>query len=228
MPMLLVIPYNPKHLPLYKHILALKGGARHDVLLAGPHTQVYEMEEALNILKGAFSHADIFTGDDEYTSPNKLFADTVKWLDSVGNDEPFYWFADSVPVKSSWLADIAEEYGTKQMPYLGATQTVPGWNPGTRKWEEEPPRLLAASVYPPDLWHRSLLIRQLSYRVGGEPWHSLMRFEMRPEATQSEFIQHGGKVPVTSKIAVYANVDVIEELEWMSKPAKKEKDNARK
>jgi hypothetical protein len=55
-----------------------------------------------------------------------------------------------------------------------------------------------------------------------------MRFEMRPEATQSEFIQHGGKVPVTSKIAVYANVDVIEELEWLNKPTKKEKDNAGK
>ena len=226
--MLVVIPYNSKHLPLYKHILALKGGARHDVLLAGAHTQSYEMEEALNILKGAFAHADIFTGDDEYTSPNKLFADTVRWLDSVGNDEPFYWFADSVPLKPSWLTDIAEEYATKQMPYLGATQVVPGWNPGTRKWEEEPPRLLAASVYPPDLWHRSILIRQLSYRSGGEPWHSLMRFEMRPEATQSELIQHGGKVPVNPKVAVYANVDVLEELEWMNKPAKKEKDNAGK
>ena len=226
--MLLVLPYNSKHLPLYKHILALKGCAKHDVLLVGPNSQVFEMEGALNILKGAFAHADIFTGDAEYLSPNKLFADTVRWLDSVGNEEPFYWFSDSVPVKPSWLMDIFKEYCAKKMPYMGATQVVPGWNPATQKWEKEPPRLIAASVYPFDLWHRSMLVRQLSYRTGAEPWHSLMRFEIRPRATQSEFIQHGGKVPVSPKIAVYANVDALEELEWLNKPIKKEKDNAGK
>lgn len=187
----------------------------HDVLLTGPNSQVYEMEQALNVLKGAFNHADIFTGDHEYKSKNRLFSHTVRWLDSVGNEEPFYWFADSVPVKSSWLADLTAEYFSKQMPYLGATENAPGWNPGTRKWEEEPPRLIGASIYPPDLWHRSILIRQLSYGEKEEPWHSLMRFEMRPDATQSEIIQNGGSV--SPKAGVLANVDVLAVVAEMRK-----------
>jgi hypothetical protein len=221
--MLLILPFRPEDVPVYRHIASLGGVAQHDFLLTGPWGEVNEMEQAFNILKPSFSHGDIFTGDREYSSKNKLFADTVKWLDSVGNEEAFYWFDNSIPVKTFWLSDINLEYRTKRTPYLGAVEPSAEVDPATGKRSQENPRLISSSIYPSDVYHRSTLIRQLSFRPNAPLWNAVMRFEIRREATVSSHIQMIGEEiqPSTGVIAGTNDLTILE-------PRKKEKDHARK
>lgn len=189
--MLLVIPFSDKATALYRHIFTLGGVASHDVLLVGPHQKVEEIEKALDILKGAFANADLFTGDHEYTSRNKLFHDTCRYLDSVGCTDPWLWLDEQcTPTRTGWLTEIAKEYFYKKTPFLGATEKSVALNPATKKYEGEPDRLAACSVYPVDFYAESILIRQLGYGPNETPWHVTLRFDMRREGSASELIQH--------------------------------------
>jgi hypothetical protein len=189
--MLLVIPFSEKALPLYRHIHTLGGAASHDVLLVGAHQKVEEIERALDILKGAFANADLFTGDHEYTSRNKLFHDTARYLDSVGCTDPWLWLDEqATPLRTGWLTEIAKEYFYKKTAFLGATEKSVALNPATKKYEAEPDRLAACSVYPGDLYANSILIRQLGYGPNETPWNVALRFEMRRNGSASDLIQH--------------------------------------
>jgi len=189
--MLLVIPFSEKALPLYRHIHTLGGVASHDVLLVGAHQKVEEIERALDILKGAFANADLFTGDHNYTSRNKLFHDAARYLDSVGCTDPWLWLDEqTTPIRTGWLTEIAKEYFYKKTPFLGATEKSVALNPATGKKEAEPDRLGACSVYPVDFYADSILIRQLDYGQNETPWHVTLRFDMRREGSASDLIQH--------------------------------------
>ena len=250
--MLLVIPFAEKAVPLYRHIFSLGGVAMHDVLLVGGNREVAEMEGSLNILKGAFANADVFTGDHAYTSRNKLFHDTAHYLDLVGCTDPWYWFDETCcPLRPSWLTEIAKEYFAAKIPYLGAMEPSVERDPATGKMRQEPPRLIAPSIYPPDLYHRSNLIRRLGYGPKETPWQVQMRFEIRREAAVSKLIQnqagtHGyrggadGKYffnedpgvnadPIAPQTAVVAGVSdgsILEVLNPKPKPAKKKPDES--
>jgi hypothetical protein len=250
--MLLVIPFAEKSLPLYQHLFSLGGVAMHDVLLVGGNRDVAEIEKALNILKGAFANADVFTGDHVYTSRNKLFHDTAHYLDLVGCTDPWYWFDETCcPLRPSWLTEIAKEYFAAKMPYLGATERSVERNPATGKPYEEPPRLIASSIYPPDLYLRSTLIRRLGYGPKETPWNVTMRFEIRKEAATSKLIQNqagtsnyrGGPdgkyffkeapgvnaepiAPHTAVVAGVSDGSVLEVLNPKPKPAKKKSDES--
>lgn len=189
--MLLVIPHSDRASSLYRHIFSLGGVARHDVLLVGEHRQVEEIEKSLNVLKGAFANADVFTGDHTYDSKNKLFHDVAHYLDLVGCTDPWYWFDETCcPLRDTWLTEVAKEYFASKRPFLGATEPCAEVDPATGKIAEEPPRLIASSIYPPDLYHRSTLVRRLGYGPRETPWHVTMRFEMRREAAVSKLIQN--------------------------------------
>jgi hypothetical protein len=189
--MLLVIPFSERALPLYRHIYNLGGVASHDVLLVGPHEKVEAIERALDVLKGSFANSDIFTGDHNYTSRNKLFHDTARYLDSVGCTDPWLWLDEqATPTRTGWLTEIAKEYFRNKTPFLGATEKSVALNPATGRYEEEPPRLAACSVYPVDFYADSILIRQLGYGPNETPWHVTLRFEMRRNGSASELIQH--------------------------------------
>ena len=250
--MLLVIPFSEKSLPLYQHIFSLGGVAMHDVLLVGGNRDVAEIEKALNILKGAFANADVFTGDHVYTSRNKIFHDTAHFIDGVGCTDPWYWFDETCcPLRPSWLTEIAKEYFAAKMPYLGATERSVERNPATGKPYEEPPRLIASSIYPPDLYLRSTLIRRLGYGPKETPWNVTMRFEIRKEAATSKLIQNqagtsnyrGGPdgkyffkeapgvnaepiAPHTAVVAGVSDGSVLEVLNPKPKPAKKKTDES--
>jgi hypothetical protein len=189
--MLLVIPYSRRAHALYKYIFDLGGVARHDVLLVGPNSRVGEMEEALNVLKGAFDHADIFTKDHECPSMNKLFVDTACFLDQIGCNHPWYWCdATCTPLRATWLTEIAAEYGRNKAAFLGPREESVEVSPATGKAENEPDRLAACSVFPGDLYQRSQLIRQLSHAPGGATWNVDLRFEMRRAGRFSTIMQH--------------------------------------
>jgi hypothetical protein len=189
--MLLVLPYSEKALPVYRHIFALGSVASHDVLLVGAHQQVEEIERALDTLKGAFANADLYTGDHQYTSRNKLFHDTARYLDLVGCTDPWLWLDEhATPLRSGWLTEIAKEYHKAKTPFLGPLEKSVALNPATGREEEEPQRLGACSVYPPALYANSILIRQLGYGPRETPWHVTLRFEMRRHGSASELIQH--------------------------------------
>jgi hypothetical protein len=218
--MLLILPFNPNHKPLYEHIVALGGDGGHDLLLVGSKSQARAMEDAVDEFTKVFAHVDVFAVDGE-PSRNRLFSETVKWLDLVANEAPFYWFEDSVPVRASWLDDIYREYRIKQTPYLGAVEPSVEVDPATGKKFEESPRLMAASIYPADLYQRSTLVRQLCFR-GAPAWNVQMRFEIRREATVSAHIQMigGAILPATSVITGANDPTILQ--------PKKEKDHARK
>jgi hypothetical protein len=248
--MLLVIPFSQKALPLYQHIFSLGGVAMHDALLVGGNRDVAEIEKALNLLKGAFANADIFTGDHVYNSRNKLFHDTAHYLDLMGCTDPWYWFDETCcPLRPSWLTEIAKEYFVAKMPYLGAMEPSVERDPATGKMRQEPPRIIASSIYPPDLYLRSTLIRRLGYGPKETPWNVQMRFEMRRDSAVSKLIQNqagtseyrGGAdgkyffkeapgvnaepiAPQTAVIAGVADGSVLEILNPKPKPAKKKTD----
>lgn len=189
--MLLVIPFSEKALPLYRHIHTLGGVASHDVLLVGAGQKVESIERAFDVLKGAFSNADFFAGDYEYSSQNKLFHDTARYLDSIGYPEPWLWLDEqATPMRTGWLTEIHKEYSYKKTPFLGATEKSVVVNPATERKEEEPDRLVACSVYPAGLYADSILIRQLGYGPNAAPWNVTMRFEMRREGSVSDLIQN--------------------------------------
>ena len=218
--MLLILPFNQNHKPLYEHIVSLGGDGGHDLLLTGSKSQARAMEDAVDEFTKVFAHVDVFAVDGE-PSRNRLFSETVKWLDLVANEAPFYWFEESVPVRASWLDDIYMEYRIKRTPYLGAVEASIEADPATGKKIEERPRLMAASIYPADLYQRSTLVRQLCFR-GAPDWNVQMRFEIRREATVSAHIQMiGGEIqPATSVITGTNDPTILE--------PKKEKNHARK
>jgi len=219
--MLLILPFNQNHKPLYEHIVALGGDGGHDLLLVGSKSQARAMEDAVDEFTKVFAHVDVFAVDGE-PSRNRLFSETVKWLDLVANEAPFYWFEDSVPVKASWLDDIYTEYQIKRTPYLGAVEPSIEVDPATEEKFEENPRLIASSVYPADLYERSILIRQLCF-PNAPLWNVQMRFEIRREATVSAHIQMVGE-PIVAATSVITGTNDPTILE----PRKKEKDHARK
>lgn len=218
--MLLILPYTQNHKALYEHIVSLGGDGGHDLLLVGRKSQARELEDAVEEFTKVFAHVDVFAVDGE-PSRNRLFSETVKWLDLVANEAPFYWFENSVPVKASWLDDLYMEYRIKRTPFLGAVEPSIEVDPATGKKFEENPRLMAASIYPADLYQRSTLVKQLCYRNAPD-WNVQMRFEIRREATVSAHIQpHGGpRLTATSVITGTSDPTILE--------PKKEKDHARK
>lgn len=220
--MLLVIPYHSKSAALYKHIFDLGGLARHDVLLVGPNRLVHEMEGALNVLKGAFDHADIFTKDHEYPSANKLFVDTACFLDRIGCNHPWYWCdATCTPIKPTWLSEIAAEYGRNKMAFLGPREVSVEVSPVSRTAQTEPDRLAACSVFPGDLYRRSQLLKQISYAPGDATWNVDLRFEMRRASRFSELMQHkpgtrgyfndGAGMRFSERVGVFPNPPVLPE-----------------
>lgn len=219
--MLLILPFRPEDVPVYRHITALGGDGGHDLLLVGGRTHKSIMEDSIDEFGRVFEHIDLFTLDGS-PSRNKLFSETVKWLDVAGNQSAFYWFENSVPVKASWLDDIEMEYRIKRTPFLGAVEPSIEVDPATGKEIEENPRLIASSIYPADLYQRSILVRQLCFR-NAPLWNVQMRFEIRRNATVSAHIQMIGEpiLPATCVITGTNDPTILE-------PRKKEKDHARK
>ena len=217
--MLLILPFRPEDALLYRHITALGVDGEHDLLLVASPADKSSVEDAVDEFGKFFAHIDIFTAEG---SQNKIFSETVKWLDVVGNQSAFYWFENSLPVKASWLDDIEMEYRVKRTPFLGAVEPSIEVDPATGQKFEESPRLIASSVYPPDLYERSILVRQLCFPEA-PLWTVQMRFEIRREATVSAHIQMAGApiVPATSVITGTNDPTILE-------PRKKEKDPARK
>jgi hypothetical protein len=171
---------------LAKWISTLGGGANHNLVVAATHITKEAGEEVQNILQGTFASTYSFIPDQEHelgwpSSANFMFLKTMGHLYSKGVKDPMYWFeADNVPMKTSWLDDLLTEYNLAQKPFMGVLEDTCVYDPETRKLlRKDGQHMNGSGIYHPQFVRWSQLFDTIPTHATGQPWDIYLRWEMK-------------------------------------------------
>jgi hypothetical protein len=188
--MLLILPISRIDsglaLRLAKWISTLGGGANHHLLVSCPANEQSIAEEIQNILKSTFASTAIYVLDQEHelgwpSSANFMFKKTAGYVYARGNRLPFYWFeADNVPMKSSWLDDLQTEYNLAQKPFMGVIEDSFVRDPNTKEVvRKDGQHMNGSGIYPANFVRTSQLFDSIHTHKEAQPWDLYFRWEMK-------------------------------------------------
>jgi hypothetical protein len=217
--MIIVVPVSITDKEVSKGFLKafklFKSYKNHDLLVvARPRDKAFAVQIFNELVedcefKGTLLH--VFENDGVLGWPrgcNHYWAETVKFLHSVGNMKPWLWMEmDMVPLKFNWVDSLEAEYQEAGMPFMGNvgdTTTVTS--------EQEviaiAKHLVGAAIYPPNIDQYSTLWKHAQYVAVA--WDVLCQNEFVPYSHNTQLIQHVYRTEkykkhvdqVTSKVSV--------------------------
>jgi len=185
---------------LARWISTLGGGANHSLLVAATHQSKEAGEEVINILQGSFATAHTFIPESEHelgwpSSSNFMFQKTAGHLFARGNRLPFYWFeADNVPVKATWLDELQTEYNLAQKPFMGVIEDSCVFDKETRKLlKKDGQHMNGSGIYPANLAGVSQLFNSIHLHKEAQPWDIYLRWEMKGHIHNSKLMLNNWK-----------------------------------
>jgi hypothetical protein len=163
----------------------LGGCPNHDLLIVGDITAEREAKGLVERSKSLFKSAALFLPEVTMRGwpqgPNCMFRQTVKHLDNIRNQQPWYFMEpDHVPLKAGWLDLLEEEYrksGRKYMGALSPTLAKDGRILSTH--------LNGAAVYPPEFLKLVPAVMTFRDRMA---WDIELASHIVPSAHNSELI----------------------------------------
>jgi hypothetical protein len=187
--MLLVFPVTKADselaVKLAKWISVLGGGANHHLVVAATNISKEAGEEVQNILQNSFSSTSIFIPDQEHelgwpSSANFMFQKTLGHLYSKRAKLPMYWFeADNVPLKPSWLDDLLTEYNLAKKPFMGVVEDTCVYDEKTRKLiRKDGKHMNGSGIYHHEFVGWSQLFETIHTHEKAQPWDIYLRWEM--------------------------------------------------
>lgn len=182
--------------PLAKHIHALGGVKRHDLVLfyAGPEA-LAAADEAEDILRGDFhsvTKVDSGVKDDRGWpgSANSMFRSAIAWAErESGYRGPLYFFeADNVPLKPSWADDLQDEYLRCGKECLGVVHDTVWTSPDGEKTIDGR-HLVGTSIYTIPMSPYCRLWRLIPAGAV-TPFDVFLRNDIVPKSANTALIQH--------------------------------------
>lgn len=187
-PLLVVIAYHSGDYERTSQLLnwiSQLGGARpHSCLLVADESVKPDLRKALaEIAKESFDFvATIPAGVKTVWAPNGMFLSAAKWINECCK-QPWLWLeSDCTPLKNGWLDELAEEYDSCPMKFMGPLIKQ------TDQPDLPPVHLTGCSIYPFDAYQVFEAIPSLMDKVVA--WDIESAQKVVPRSKNTDLIHH--------------------------------------
>lgn len=196
MKMLVVFPVSAVDLELAKfladRIVKLSGMQDHEALIVSSWKVQYDAAVIRAVLAQTFKSVDLivpeFEEDGWPGGPNTMFLAAADYLDTKGNDSPFFFMeADMFPLTDQWLATFEQEYKSVGKPYMGVVNDSRFKDLKTGEQFVKGKHMVGAGVYPPDFMKRCKTIETIPNRIS---WDTHIGPEILSEVHDTKLIAH--------------------------------------